>query len=807
MGLNLFPSVANKFDDQPQQDNMTIQDRIYAGLRKRGLSHIETIAAMANAGAESGFNPTAYNSEGGGAGAHGFWQWRGDRWRGLQQYGRMNSRDPYDFENQLDYFVHEYNGPEAATKQALAGVTDPSEAARIFRDKFERPGGHGYGNTDKYAQQFAAMYDERGPTLASANARNLTSLGQFAQNSRATTDELNAELLSRKQSPMQQALDKQRRADELKSPLQFKPMANGQATLPDGTPLIPNAKALGTGAPTTAVANTTANTRPHARPSTAGNAATAEEAAQPEKMGLFGSIAKALYPNREDPRQAFRDMLGGVGVGLGQMSHGSDVNLQPYFNSLAARRQAVIDSQQAAYEAERRFAVDELTAQTGMMNARTAQAKLAHTIATDPSNVDYTTIGAAYPELQTLTGLAAQGDEKARTQIATYLGSKAAETDNPMVQQAFTKYVTAAPDDVEGRMVALDGLSQDEREYVVDLASNVLDDGTTKPSAVSLGEYLYNSDPAHYGEGPEGRAKAVREAAKLQSGAPPDSDFNPELQKQNYDEHVAMRKEYGNLDTAATNSLEALRLAREATETALNDGTELSKLEQLLNEYATAAGSFLGTSAMKQLAEAAGIPTEAYNNLEVAEQMMMRAIAASYTGQGTITDFERRQMANEVVNTKMTNLARMQMIERLEALAKIDKINAQEFRKMKPDGTSAFFDVDAKLRSYDEEVMEISRSAHEYGKMLYYNHETDGKPSVTTKDAKKYREVMNDKPNEVAIAVLPQISDTVANFYAGALNPMRGSDGEFYPAYRNMDGVIVLLGAPKGVTLAQEQEN
>lgn len=86
-------------------------EQVYLGLLNRGMTSREAAAFAANAGVESSFNPAAVNRAGGGQGAHGLFQWRGNRYGNLQ----ASSDDYMSMDPQLDFVVQEYrNDPQNA---------------------------------------------------------------------------------------------------------------------------------------------------------------------------------------------------------------------------------------------------------------------------------------------------------------------------------------------------------------------------------------------------------------------------------------------------------------------------------------------------------------------------------------------------------------------------------------------------------------------------------------------------------------------------------------------------------------------
>jgi hypothetical protein len=71
---------------------------------------------------------------------------------------------------------------------------------------------------------------------------------------------------------------------------------------------------------------------------------------------------------------------------------------------------------------------------------------------------------------------------------------------------------------------------------------------------------------------------------------------------------------------------------------------------------------------------------------------------------------------------------------------------------------------------------------------------------VNGKDVDEYWQSYSENPRAVLRSVTPQLTDTAARFYSESLPLIKGSDGSQYRAYRDPDGIVQLLDAPKGVT-------
>jgi hypothetical protein len=137
-----------------------MEQEIIAGLLARGVSLPIAQGIVANMKAESnlqtGINeisPVVPGSRGG----FGLNQWTGPRRVAYEQFAAERGVPLDDLQTQLDFTMYELQGPERAAYAALQGVQDPFEAARIYSEKFLRPG---IPNMDKrlgYAADIAGM--------------------------------------------------------------------------------------------------------------------------------------------------------------------------------------------------------------------------------------------------------------------------------------------------------------------------------------------------------------------------------------------------------------------------------------------------------------------------------------------------------------------------------------------------------------------------------------------------------------------------------------------------------------------------
>ena len=77
----------------------------------------------------------------GSKGGRGFAMWTGPRRRSFEAWSKENNLDPDSYEASFGFLVHEVqNTSEGRFMEALEKTTTPEEAARVFSNKYLRPG-------------------------------------------------------------------------------------------------------------------------------------------------------------------------------------------------------------------------------------------------------------------------------------------------------------------------------------------------------------------------------------------------------------------------------------------------------------------------------------------------------------------------------------------------------------------------------------------------------------------------------------------------------------------------------------------
>jgi hypothetical protein len=122
---------------------MEAESRILIGLMARGIPPHIAKGITANMIAESRLDPGINEIAPvvpGSRGGYGLNQWTGPRRNALEAAAKARGVPVNDLDFQLDYTMEELQGPERAAFNALRGATTAEEAARLYSEKFLRPG-------------------------------------------------------------------------------------------------------------------------------------------------------------------------------------------------------------------------------------------------------------------------------------------------------------------------------------------------------------------------------------------------------------------------------------------------------------------------------------------------------------------------------------------------------------------------------------------------------------------------------------------------------------------------------------------
>jgi hypothetical protein len=125
-------------------------EKIWNFFKGKGLSTGAIAGIMGNLQQESSLNP--------GVNADGLAQWNGSRRTAMQNYARSMGLPSSSLEAQLGYLWQELSsGSGGLNVNAMNGLS-AAQAAKLFSDRFERPGTPMMNNRINYANQFYSMY-------------------------------------------------------------------------------------------------------------------------------------------------------------------------------------------------------------------------------------------------------------------------------------------------------------------------------------------------------------------------------------------------------------------------------------------------------------------------------------------------------------------------------------------------------------------------------------------------------------------------------------------------------------------------
>jgi len=133
---------------------MLTGDMLFQGLLSRGFNRAQAAALVGNMKQESEFRPGVVNP---GEGAQGLIQWRQDRLTNLKNFAAQNGQDYTDPNAQLDFIVHEMQGPEAKNAAGFLQANDVQSANAALK-KYIRYG----DNTEPVRLKNALAYADQG---------------------------------------------------------------------------------------------------------------------------------------------------------------------------------------------------------------------------------------------------------------------------------------------------------------------------------------------------------------------------------------------------------------------------------------------------------------------------------------------------------------------------------------------------------------------------------------------------------------------------------------------------------------------
>lgn len=133
---------------------------LISGLMNRGVPLHIAQGIVANMMAESRLNPGINELAPvvpGSRGGYGLNQWTGPRRVQLEEFAAARGADPSDPEVQLDFTLWELNNTESRAWNALQGTDSATDAARVYSERFLRPGVPHMDRRLSYARQMSGI--------------------------------------------------------------------------------------------------------------------------------------------------------------------------------------------------------------------------------------------------------------------------------------------------------------------------------------------------------------------------------------------------------------------------------------------------------------------------------------------------------------------------------------------------------------------------------------------------------------------------------------------------------------------------
>jgi len=119
-------------------------------------------------------SPTVKGSKGG----YGWAQWTGPRRRSFEAWCHENHLHVDSYEGNYGFLVHELKGTENKALKALYKTNTANEAAKVFMEKYERPGIPALDKRIKYANEALKIYRE-GKTVITPTVEDQPYLVQY----------------------------------------------------------------------------------------------------------------------------------------------------------------------------------------------------------------------------------------------------------------------------------------------------------------------------------------------------------------------------------------------------------------------------------------------------------------------------------------------------------------------------------------------------------------------------------------------------------------------------------------------------
>jgi hypothetical protein len=420
------------------------------------------------------------------------------------------------------------------------------------------------------------------------------------------------------------------------------------------------------------------------------------EPEDPERNGFLTRIGRMIFgEDEEDPDGRLKTLIGGIGVGLGQMSAGMPVDLQPYFANVAANKQNAIDAamreQQQAIDNELAY----YNADTNRMNADTARMRyeqeaaeaarkgLPSSLGLSPETI---TKYADIPTTAPFVEMMLRGDEESRK--IGMQGFKEAvlkdTADKSTKPEVISDLYTALNN---GDTDAVADILRDNNIPVEDIKrlADITDPGMMMKNAERLADE--NADPEI--------VEKFMQLSRLAGGVS-DNQYD----KDNYAEG---RQYYNNLLRSVSENrnlnFNVNTLRTKALEQAMGGKAVAGFTDELLAPYLAMAESVLPPNWMNTLYDQVGVDLKAYQEMDALSRfIVLQAARPLMEGQGSVTDGERKDLAMSLTTTGLTFEAQMAALDKLSVLSDMDISMAHYYRENQQDKFhSNFPDLQADL--------------------------------------------------------------------------------------------------------------
>lgn len=521
------------------------------------------------------------------------------------------------------------------------------------------------------------------------------------------------------------------------------------------------------------------------------------EGGEPTTPTLMDKIGGFLFPNKDDPAEAFKTMMGGLGVGLGQMSHGRPVDLQPYFTNIATQKQAAADSARKALEHSQDMAIKAMNAETSRMQANTAAQN---------ANLAQQEFGLKMGEFNVANAAPFSEAQMAEYMEDPELAPYVAGLNSPdakIRQEAFQgmrgvfdkradELMESEPD--LGTLIDAVGRNADPSEIAEIVSKEGLSADDMSKVYTSLGKspttLMKNVDAYQKAleENPEA-ARVMQEYQRNQLGM-------DETQKERHDrEYYELRQEELTNQEVFNDKIDIqLNALEDATIGLLEDGTAGEGPFRGAVELAgSAVRQWFGAEDAAEFETITGFNlNDLYARDRAAATLAMLITKPMIEGQGSVTDNERRELAKMVANPDMSPEARLIAIEQMRVLNNIDSAFARDYESgVSENFSGARSDWHSKRRESGNLGVDMSAKV---GNLAILKHAS--KSELYDKGA----QALGDNLKQIFNNIAPTMTQDQFDRYGSAIPAL---DGNQFWIKRGKDGEEVFMNGRNEVNMSE----